>query len=110
MTLFLIPSVLSTGCPQPSVLSPISVSGQTFQIATFKETTVSEIAEKTKFLAERGNGKKVEIIHAEERPGDVKRNYSDISKARAVLGFKPEYNLHTGLHETWKAFRLSHLE
>jgi UDP-glucose 4-epimerase len=91
--------------PQSSLLSPINVAGEVFQIATFKETTVSEIAEKIKALVEKNTGKKINIIHKDKRIGDVQRNYSDISKAMNMLGFRPEYDLDRGLYETWKAFQ-----
>jgi UDP-glucose 4-epimerase len=94
----------SSPSPQSSVLSPKKVAGEVFQIATFKETTVSEIAERIKMLVERENGKTVNILHTEKRLGDVQRNYSDISKAMDLLGFKPVYDLDKGLHETWKYF------
>jgi UDP-glucose 4-epimerase len=90
---------------QSSLLSPINVAGEIFQIATFKETTVSEIAERIKSMIESENGKKVAFVHTEQRLGDVQRNYSDISKAMELLGFRPEYDLDRGLYETWKAFQ-----
>lgn len=82
------------------------VGGEVFQIATFKETTVDEIAEKIKNLAEKEVGAKVFIIHGETRIGDVKRNYSDISKAKKMLGFSPDFNLDRGLKNTFEYFRL----
>jgi len=80
------------------------VAGEIFQIATFRETTVSEIAEKIKVLIERDTGEKVNIVHGEKRIGDVQRNYSDISKAKKLLGFQPLYDLDAGLYETWQSF------
>ncbi|MBI4682363.1 MAG: GDP-mannose 4,6-dehydratase [Nitrospirae bacterium] len=80
------------------------VGGETFQIATYKETTVNEIAEKIKNLMENRTGKKVSIVHSNERLGDVKRNYSDISKAQRILGFSPDYNLDMGLQNTFEYF------
>jgi len=82
------------------------VGGEAFQIATYKETTVNEIAEKIKNLMENRTGKKVSIVHSKERLGDVKRNYSDISKAQRILGFSPEYNLEKGLQNTFEYFKL----
>jgi UDP-glucose 4-epimerase len=93
--------------PHSSLLTPNPIAGEVFQIATFKETTVSEIAEKIKALVEKENGGKVDIIHSGTRLGDVQRNYSDISKAMNLLGFKPAYDLDKGLYETWKAFQSS---
>ena len=90
--------------PQPSATSYSKTGGEIFQIATYKETTVDEIAKKIKMLVEQGTNKKVEIKYGEKRLGDVRRNYSDISKATEILGFKPEYDLDTGLNKTWQFY------
>jgi UDP-glucose 4-epimerase len=82
------------------------VGGEVFQIATFKETTVEEIAAKVKNLVERSIGISVNIAHGSTRTGDVKRNYSDISKAKRMLGFYPAFNLDEGLKNTFDYFRL----
>ncbi len=50
-------------------------------------------------------GEKINIIHDVPRHGDVKRNYSDISKAKRILGFSPEVNLDKGLKKTYDYFR-----
>ena len=81
-----------------------AVAGEIFQIATFRETTVNEIAEKIKVIVERDIEQNVNIVHGEKRLGDVQRNYSDISKAKKLLGFQPSYDLDAGLYETWKSF------
>lgn len=92
---------------QAIVLSVKSdVGGEVFQIATYKETTVNEIADKIKKLMENEVGAKVNIVHGETRLGDVKRNYSDISKAKRMLGFSPEFSLDKGLKNTFEYFRL----
>lgn len=82
------------------------VGGEVFQIATFKETTVEEIAMKIKNLVEHSLGTKVSITHGRTRTGDVKKNYSDISKAKKMLGFFPEFDLDKGLKNTFEYFRL----
>ncbi len=82
------------------------VGGKVFQIATYKETTVNEIANKIKNIMENKIGKKVSIVHGQSRLGDVKRNYSDISKAKRILGFSPEFDLDKGLRNTFEYFRL----
>ncbi len=81
------------------------VGGEAFQIATYKETTVQEIAEKIKNLMENEIGKSISIIYGESRLGDVKRNYSDISKAKRVLGYSPGFDLDKGLKNTLEYFR-----
>lgn len=82
------------------------IGGEVFQIATYKETTVNEIADKIRKLVEGEVGTEVNITFGEPRIGDVKRNYSNISKARAMLGFKPEFDLDAGLGRTFKYFKL----
>jgi len=53
---------------------------------------------------ERYTGKSVTIIHGESRIGDVRRNYSDITKSRKILGYWPRYDLDRGLEETFVYF------
>lgn len=112
------PQPSSGDSSQPSVLSPQSLSvnsvqpsllgsspwGEVFQIATYRETTVNEIAHAIKELVEGKTGKEVTIIHRKPRLGDVKRNYSDISKAKRVLGYDLQYDLNTGLKKTLDYF------
>jgi UDP-glucose 4-epimerase len=76
------------------------VGGEIFQIASNKETTVSEISDILgTLLIERGI-KKVRIIRSAIRTGDVMRNYSDTSKALNMLGWKAETDLWLGLSQT----------
>ncbi|MDR4508970.1 MAG: NAD-dependent epimerase/dehydratase family protein [Candidatus Brocadiaceae bacterium] len=81
------------------------IDGEVFQIATHRETTVNELAEKIKHLVENETTMKVKIIHENPRIGDVRRNYSDISKAGRLLGYTPVYNLESGLKATIDYFR-----
>jgi UDP-glucose 4-epimerase len=81
------------------------VGGEIFQIATYRETTVNEIARIIKDLVEEAYGNKVNIIYSSERLGDMKRNYSDISKAKSILKYKPEFDIKTGLKLTFEFFK-----
>ena len=36
-------------------------------------------------------------VYVAPRPGDVRHSLADISEARALLGFKPNYCIETGL-------------
>lgn len=44
----------------------------------------------------------VEIQHGPDRIGDVRHSLADISKARNLLGYNPEYDLATGLEQAIK--------
>ena len=80
------------------------IGDQIFQIATHREHTVVEVAEELNRLAEKHLGRKSEIIYEKERKGEVKRNYSDISKAKRMLGFEPKVGLEEGLERTFLWF------
>ncbi|HEY8402880.1 MAG TPA: LPS biosynthesis protein WbpP, partial [Cytophagaceae bacterium] len=44
--------------------------------------------------------KNVEPNFGPERKGDIKHSNADISKAKQLLGYEPEYNFERGLNET----------
>jgi UDP-glucose 4-epimerase len=76
------------------------IGGQVFQIATSSETTVSEIAQIIiGKLAERGKVA-VNLVNKGKRIGDVQRNFSDTRKAKQILGWKADHNLHSGIEKT----------
>lgn len=80
------------------------VGGEVFQIATNAETTVLELAERLRGTLGRYAVTTHGIHHAAARVGDVKRNYSDTSKARRLLGWQPHVNLEDGLDRTVEWF------
>lgn len=76
------------------------VGGEIFQIATNRETTVDELAERLRgVLAEHGVTN-FELVYGAARAGDMPRNYSDTSKARERLGWQARTSLDDGLRET----------
>jgi UDP-glucose 4-epimerase len=76
------------------------IGGEVFQIATNRETTICELVEKlVPILSERGI-RNVEVAHAGARQGDVRRNFSDTSKAKRVLGWMVRTGLEDGLRST----------
>jgi UDP-glucose 4-epimerase len=83
-----------------------NVGGEIFQIATYKETTVNEIADVIKSIVEGETGRGVRVIHGDARLGDVRRNYSDISKAEKILGYEPLFHLGSGLRKTFEYFKI----
>jgi len=81
------------------------VGGEVFQIATSNETSVSEIAEIIRSMVEGHTGTRVDLVRVDPRVGDVRRNVSDISKARRVLGYRPAFEIHAGLKATFGYFK-----
>jgi UDP-glucose 4-epimerase len=80
------------------------VGGETFQIATSRETTVGEMTEQLVEILALYGVTGVDVVNAETRVGDVKRNFSDTSKAKARLGWQPQTDLKSGLEKTVKYF------
>lgn len=81
-----------------------NIGGEAFQIATNRETTVGELAE---MLVECIKAEGIEppvLTYGAPRLGDVKRNFSDTTKARTVLNWQPEFDLREGLRKTVRWF------
>lgn len=87
-----------------AALTRENIGGEIFQIATHKEHTVNEVAETLNRLMRKIFGKESEIRHASERKGEVRRNFSDISKAGKVLGWEPRWGFEEGMEETVRWF------
>jgi len=81
-----------------------AVAGEVFQIASSSETTIEELATKLAAVLKSRCIASPAIRFAEPRIGDVKRNYSDTSKARKLLGWSPRMLLADGLDETVEWF------
>jgi len=80
------------------------VAGHVLQIATQREHTVNEVAQLISKGIEDRTRLQVRIAHDPPRPGEVVRNYSDVSKARARLGFEPRVSLDDGIERTIEYF------
>jgi len=72
--------------------------GEVFQVGTGIETSIRELCS---IIAEV-SGDNAEVVYEERREGDIQRNYSDISRARRVLGFEPAVTLREGIAELWE--------
>jgi UDP-glucose 4-epimerase len=77
------------------------IDATAFNIATAKQTNVLELAE----MVGRVMGHKPEIEFAPARAGELFRSSLDVSKARKVLGWKPEVGFEDGLPQLVDWFR-----
>ena len=50
-------------------------------------------------------GKDIEPIFGPDRKGDIKHSNADITKAKAMLGYDPEYDFARGLNEAIEWYR-----
>jgi len=84
-----------------AVPSGDGIDATAFNIATAKQTNVLELAE----MVGRVMGRKPEIEFAPARAGELFRSSLDVSKARKVLGWKPEVGFDEGLPQLVDWFR-----
>lgn len=78
--------------------------GEVFQIASGEETSVNAVADYLDELLRTELNKTVVRENAPARAGELRRQYSDISKAREVLGWIPRNSLREGLRATVRWF------
>jgi UDP-glucose 4-epimerase len=67
--------------------------GNVFNIGTGVSTSINELAET---LLESA-GLDLQVLHEEPRLGDIRHSYADISKAKKLLGYRPNVSLRDGL-------------
>jgi UDP-glucose 4-epimerase len=70
-----------------------SVKGQVINVASGKETAIKDLINSICRLM----GYNGRIVNRPPRPGDVRRHYADITKARKLLSFEPETSLEDAL-------------
>lgn len=73
------------------------VKDEVFNIGSGNAYTVVEIAERMAKVLGKEHLKPE--INGKYRMGDIRHCFSDISKARTMLGYEPEYNLERGMQE-----------
>lgn len=75
--------------------------GEAFNTACGKRTTVAQVASQLAALM----GAAVQPVHREPRRGDVRHSLADITKAGALLGYRPSVDLSIGLERTVDWYR-----
>ena len=74
--------------------------GISLNLGTGEETSILELA---KIINGLFPGE-IRISFAPEREGEIKRNYSDITRAKKLLGFSPQISLRNGVSEVYRWF------
>ncbi|MEI7481773.1 MAG: GDP-mannose 4,6-dehydratase, partial [Elusimicrobiota bacterium] len=83
-----------------AALAPARVSGLTINVATGTNISLLDIAREL----EKITGRRIERTFSPKRKGDIRKTYSDISRARRELGYKPLVKFPEGLKLTWDYF------
>jgi nucleoside-diphosphate-sugar epimerase len=75
--------------------------GEVVNVATGRRVTLRRLLQEIA----REAGRAPAAQHAPPRPGDVRHSQADIRRARRLLGYRPLYELETGLHDTVEWYR-----
>ena len=81
-----------------------NIGGEIFQIASNRETTIAELTNTLVQILKNNGVTDINVTNAEVRLGDVRRNYSDTSKAKRRLGWRPVMDQKEGLERTVRSF------
>lgn len=78
------------------------LEGETFHLGSGTETSINDLASRVIGVF---SDREVDLKYEPPRRGEIMRNYSDVSKAKAKLGFNPSTTLDDGLAATHAWFR-----
>jgi UDP-glucose 4-epimerase len=81
-----------------------SIGGEVFCIGTGVETSIVRLLAELEHVS----GIKPRLDWVPQPPGEVRRSFSDITRARAVLGFSPTVGLSSGLARTFEWLSTQH--
>ena len=86
------------------VLASIDYDASKYEIFNLGESETTELSRLVELL-EQNLDMKADIDHQPPQPGDVPVTYADISKAKRMLGYKPQTNIEDGIPKFVEWFR-----
>ncbi len=78
-----------------------AAKGEIFNVAVGENFSLNDLSQSIQSIL----GIEAEIIHREERAGDIKNSLADISKISNILNYKPSHTFFEGLIETVTYFK-----
>ena len=75
---------------------------QVYNVAVGKRTTLDQLVHTVQDKLSKFDQEisKVAIVYGDERAGDIPHSLASIEKAKKLLGYQPEYDVHAGLEES----------
>ncbi len=80
-------------------------SGEIFNIGAGSPISLTELAKLILKITEKEN---LSIKYTDSRPGDIEHSFADISKAKELLNFHPQFNQEEGLQDYFRWFSQKH--
>lgn len=73
------------------------VSGQVLNVGAGSRTSLLELIE----MVQQTVGMEVNVLHAPDRPGDVRDSQAGLDRAQSVLGYQPAVDVREGIRRLW---------
>lgn len=92
-------------CVQANIMAATATKqeafNQVYNIAFGQRTTLTELFDhiQKRVRERRDTHKEIQPVYRDFRPGDVKHSLADISKARELIGYDPEFSVVQGLDQ-----------
>ena len=84
-----------------AIEAPLASYNSVYNVAYGETTTLNQLFDYIKAEAKSD----VEVVHGEERAGDIRHSLADISKARKHLKYDPKYSIKEGLKITFNWYK-----
>ena len=84
-----------------ALFAPKTAANEVLNVACGERISVNYLWNTLKAAAQSN----VEVLYGPERQGDVRDSLADISKAKRLIGYDPEYTVRQGLEVTWDWFK-----
>ena len=84
-----------------ALFAPKTAANEVLNVACGERISVNYLWNTLKTAAQSD----VEVIYGPTRQGDVRDSLADISKAKRLIGYDPEYTVRQGLEVTWDWFK-----
>jgi len=76
------------------------IEGEVFNIASSKPQSINNLLK----MLQKITAKDINPVYLDPRPGDVRKTYAEIEKAKKLLGWQPEIDFKKGLEKTVEWF------
>lgn len=83
---------------------PTGAGDLVFQIGSGVETSLLQLVDQLSHIAQESGFQSPPVKFEHARPGEIRRNFSDIRRAQERLGYSPQIGVEEGLRRTWRNF------
>jgi nucleoside-diphosphate-sugar epimerase len=87
-------------------LNSKNAAGEIFNIGNGVSVSVNDVAETLKNILKK---KYLKTVHVSPRRGDIRHSCANISKAKEILGYKPNFSFEEGIRKLVEWYSEEHV-